>query len=63
MVIILNDISAFLRDAVRAHSDPLTGLANRLTLHGTLSRLLAEGTPVTAFCIDLDRFRACRTVP
>lgn len=58
VAITLNDISAFVREAERARADPLTGLANRLTLHSSLSHLLAEGSPVAAFCIDLDRFKA-----
>jgi diguanylate cyclase (GGDEF)-like protein len=54
----LADVSAFLREAERARRDPLTGLANRVTLHATLGRLLAANAPVTVISIDLDRFKS-----
>ncbi|SFS11845.1 putative bifunctional diguanylate cyclase/phosphodiesterase [Sphingomonas jatrophae] len=54
----LNDVSAFVREAERARVDPLTGLANRVGLHGALADMLAAGLPVAVFCIDLDRFKS-----
>ncbi|GHD15590.1 hypothetical protein GCM10016234_22690 [Tianweitania populi] len=54
----LADVSAFVREAERARRDPLTGLANRVTLHATLGRLLQADEPLTVLSIDLDRFKS-----
>ncbi len=44
-----------------AHTDPLTGLANRLLLNDRLAQALAmaerSGTAVAVLCLDLDRFK------
>jgi diguanylate cyclase (GGDEF)-like protein len=58
VVIALDDISAFVREAERARADPLTGLANRVTLHSAVGHHLKEGRPLAIFCIDLDRFKS-----
>lgn len=44
-----------LRDA--AYRDPLTGLPNRRELHELLDRLLADGAPLAAGFVGLDRFK------
>jgi len=41
-----------------AHTDSLTGLANRFTLRDTLSRLIKQDRPLALLTIDLDRFKA-----
>jgi diguanylate cyclase (GGDEF)-like protein len=41
-----------------AHTDSLTGLANRFMLRETLSRLVAQKRPLALLAIDLDRFKA-----
>tara|TARA_R110000764_G_scaffold138885_4_gene226709 strand:+ start:70728 stop:72932 length:2205 start_codon:yes stop_codon:yes gene_type:complete len=41
-----------------AHSDSLTGLANRFHLHETLRGLLKRRQPLALFSIDLDRFKS-----
>ena len=41
-----------------AHTDSLTGLANRLQLRETLARLMTSKVPLTLLAIDLDRFKA-----
>ena len=56
--ITLDDVSGFVREAERARVDPLTGIANRVTLHTSLGRMLAAGTPAAVFCLDLDRFKS-----
>ena len=57
-ILTLDDVSAFVREAERARADPLTGLANRATLHGSLTDFLASGMPVAILYIDLDRFKS-----
>ncbi len=41
-----------------AHSDPLTGLANRRVLETTLRRAIDRGEPVLVLSMDLDGFKA-----
>ncbi|EGI77506.1 putative bifunctional diguanylate cyclase/phosphodiesterase [Hylemonella gracilis] len=41
-----------------AHTDSLTGLANRFMLRDTLNRLIAQKRPLALLAIDLDRFKA-----
>ena len=41
-----------------AHSDSLTGLANRLTLHETLREALRQGQHGALLSLDLDHFKA-----
>lgn len=46
----------------QAVTDPLTGLANRLTLHGTLDHAVQQSrrnrTPMTLLTLDLDHFKS-----
>ncbi len=65
-VIAVRDASERKRAELRiqelAHTDPLTGLANRLLLHDRLAQALAmaerSGTAVALLYLDLDRFKA-----
>ncbi|MFO6421404.1 putative bifunctional diguanylate cyclase/phosphodiesterase [Hylemonella sp. W303a] len=41
-----------------AHTDSLTGLANRFMLRDTLNRLIGQKRPLALLAIDLDRFKA-----
>lgn len=41
-----------------AHTDSLTGLANRFTLRDTLAKLIKQDRPLALLTIDLDRFKA-----
>lgn len=41
-----------------AHTDSLTGLANRFLLRDTLERLIRRKQPLALLAIDLDRFKA-----
>lgn len=41
-----------------AHTDSLTGLANRFMLRDTLNRLITQQQPLALLAIDLDRFKA-----
>ncbi len=41
-----------------AHTDSLTGLANRFMLRDTLARLIRQDQPLALLTIDLDRFKA-----
>ncbi|MDP3699419.1 MAG: EAL domain-containing protein [Hylemonella sp.] len=41
-----------------AHTDSLTGLANRFMLRDTLARLIKQNQPLALLTIDLDRFKA-----
>lgn len=41
-----------------AHTDSLTGLANRFMLRDTLARLIKQDRPLALLTIDLDRFKA-----
>jgi diguanylate cyclase (GGDEF)-like protein/PAS domain S-box-containing protein len=41
-----------------AHTDSLTGLANRFTLRETLAKLIKQNRPLALLTIDLDRFKA-----
>jgi len=41
-----------------AHTDSLTGLANRFMLRDTLARLIKQDQPLALLTIDLDRFKA-----
>jgi diguanylate cyclase len=49
-----------------AHTDPLTGLANRLLLRDRLAGALAEAasaaTAVAVLCLDLDRFKSINDI-
>ena len=40
-----------------AHTDSLTGLANRFTLRETLAKLIKQDRPLALLTIDLDRFK------
>lgn len=40
-----------------AHTDSLTDLANRFTLRGTLTQLVARDKPLALLTVDLDRFK------
>ena len=40
-----------------AHTDSLTGLANRFTLHGALRAAIAQGRLVALLALDLDHFK------
>ncbi|HYI47260.1 MAG TPA: EAL domain-containing protein [Allosphingosinicella sp.] len=57
-VLTLNDVSAFVRESELARLDPLTGLANRMTLHARLGLAMCSREPVAVFCLDLDRFKS-----
>jgi diguanylate cyclase (GGDEF)-like protein len=43
--------------AFLAHHDALTGLANRVQLHGHMERSLERGEEFSLLCLDLDRFK------
>jgi diguanylate cyclase (GGDEF)-like protein len=43
---------------VLAHTDSLTGLANRFTLRDSMARMLSEELPISLFAIDLDHFKS-----
>jgi diguanylate cyclase (GGDEF)-like protein len=61
-VVMLLDVSRYIRDAELAHRDPLTGLSNRADLRRRLGMLLATfqrtRTPFAVISLDLDRFKS-----
>jgi diguanylate cyclase (GGDEF)-like protein len=54
---VTEQVSAQERLRQLAHTDSLTGLANRFTLHGALRAALAQDRLIALFALDLDHFK------
>ncbi|MEP6503656.1 MAG: EAL domain-containing protein [Betaproteobacteria bacterium] len=54
---VTEQVSAQERLRLLAHTDSLTGLANRFTLHGALRAALSQDRLIALFALDLDHFK------